>query len=65
MLFICTEAEAFRLLYPSARQLETIAAELGHAERLIKAIHKEKMVGSRLPKLHIKLTGRYAEEEEE
>jgi hypothetical protein len=23
MLFICTEAEAFRLLYPSARQLDT------------------------------------------
>jgi hypothetical protein len=24
MLFICTEAEAFRLLYPSARQLDTL-----------------------------------------
>jgi hypothetical protein len=41
----------------------TIAAELGYAERLLKAIHKEMRGSSKLLNIYIKLSGRHAEEE--
>jgi len=60
-----TALQELRKYLQTAEPSETMAAELGYAERLIKAIHKEKRVGSKLLKHHIKQTGRHAEEEEE
>jgi hypothetical protein len=60
-----TALKELREYLQTAEPSETVAAELGHAERLIRALHKEKRVGSKLLKRYIKLTGRHAEEEEE
>jgi hypothetical protein len=60
-----TAHQELRKYLQTAEPSETAAAELGYAERFIKALHKEKRVGSMLLKHYTKLTGRHAEEEEE
>ena len=60
-----TALQELREYLQTAERSETMAAELGQAEQLIRALQKEKRVGSKLLKRHIKLIGRHAEEEEE
>jgi predicted RNA-binding protein with EMAP domain len=60
-----TALQELREYLQTAELSETMAAELGHAEGLIRALHKEKRVGSKLLERYIKLTGRHTEEEEE
>ena len=60
-----TALQELRKFLQTAEPSETAAAELGSAERFIKALHKEKRVGSKLLKHYTKLTGRHAEEKEE
>jgi hypothetical protein len=60
-----TALQELREYLLNAESSETMAEELGYAERLIKALHNEKRVGSKLLKHHIKQTSRHAEEEEE
>jgi uncharacterized protein Yka (UPF0111/DUF47 family) len=60
-----TALQELREYLLTAELSETMAAELGYAERFIKALHKEKRVGSKLLKHHTRPTVRHAEEEEE